>query len=118
MKDQDAFGWAVAAGAVLLLLVMMAHSYWKKRQRAELEGPGAAAFLIEDVRVTGAGQFCAVMLALHNLGILLFWSAGARSAVQEAVIGLIWIAGNQLWSLGVMLGRRRTFVMRRPPEAE
>ena len=66
------------------------------------------AFIEERVRFSAGGLVAEVFLILHNVGCLLFFM-GVKSAVQEASVGTIWIAGNVLWGVCAIIGRRKTY---------
>jgi membrane protein implicated in regulation of membrane protease activity len=65
------------------------------------------------------GAAAGVLLVLHNFGMLFAFIGGAKSAVQEASLGTVWIAGNVLWGVCAIIGRRRTYrVLRDQSPAE
>jgi hypothetical protein len=65
------------------------------------------------VTASTGGVFAGILLALHNLIMAVGYFTGARGAVQEASIGTIWIAGNVLWGVCVLVGRKRIYVVTR-----
>ncbi|MGB9366480.1 MAG: hypothetical protein WCE79_10745 [Xanthobacteraceae bacterium] len=70
----------------------------------------------EDIQPTAGGSFSVVLLVLFQIGMAFAFLSGAQSAVQEAAVGTVWIAGNILLGLCVAVGRRRTYyVTRREP---
>jgi hypothetical protein len=74
------------------------------------------ATLEERQSYTGGGAFCLFLLVAFQLLMVMAFFGAAKSAVQEASIGTLWIAGNILLGTGVLAGRKRTYrVMREPP---
>lgn len=81
--------------------------------------PVELARIDETVTLTGAGAFSGVLLVLHNMFMGALFLFGTRSAVQETSLGTIWIAGNVLWGVCMLMGRKRTYrVLRdqKPPQ--
>jgi hypothetical protein len=77
--------------------------------------PGhATAFVTEHPQIT-TGGFAAgiVMVSFNVMMLLVFLSGPFISAPQEAVLVLVWIVGNQVLGLIVMLGWRRNYLVRR-----
>jgi hypothetical protein len=59
---------------------------------------------------TSGGLIAVLLLVLNNFTMLLWiFVFGTKSAVQEAAIGTMWIAGNVLWGASAIIGRRRTY---------
>lgn len=116
------FVWvAIVAAAVVATFAIsrLAPSRWMARQPIppalvplpEAEQRHVAEF-IERARFTGGGMTCVVLLVLWNLLFpLLFFSA--KSVLQEAVMVLLWIGGNQVFIGGAAIGRTRSYFMRR-----
>lgn len=67
----------------------------------------------ERVSMTGGGVFAIALLVLHNLFMVLMFFGTAKSAIQEASLGTIWIAGNIVWCTCTILGRKRTYFVTR-----
>jgi hypothetical protein len=58
------------------------------------------------------------MLILWNFFAAAGFFLTANSAVQEAAVGVVWIAVNQPLCLWVQSGRRRIFISRKPEPEE
>jgi hypothetical protein len=58
----------------------------------------------------------ALVLLLLFQFVMVWAFSTTKSAVQEASIGTIWITGNILLGIGVIVGRRRTYHVLREPE--
>lgn len=127
-SNQTAAG--VIALAVVVVLIIAVAAAWRRGQRAEIDGkltppePTKVSYWMPPQRyeiariestttLSNGGVFCAVFLALHNILMILVYLGGARSAVQEASIGTVWIAGNILWGVCMMMGRRQTYIVTR-----
>jgi hypothetical protein len=79
------------------------------------EGP-LIATVEEQITATTVGTLSVVLLLLNHVGMIFALSA-ANGAIQEAAIGTVWIATNILLATGAVVGRRRTYLVRRtPPE--
>lgn len=77
------------------------------------------ARLEERVSLSTGGGIASVLLMLHNVVMFVAFFISAKSAIQEASLGTMWIAGNVLWAACMMLGRRSTYVVTRevqPPD--
>lgn len=77
--------------------------------------PVDIAWIEEQSNYSGAGSFFIVAMIFWNV-ILGFLFLDAGNVLRASVIGLLWIAGNQIWSLGVLLGHRRKLIIRRWPQ--
>jgi hypothetical protein len=62
----------------------------------------------ETVRFSTGGTFALLGLIAVQFLVFAAWSS-AKSAVQEASLGTLWIALNVLLGIGVIVGRRRTY---------
>lgn len=110
----------LALVAIVLVIVAFLTRHKRRARRLAREEQARdfaksynASFLIEQIEYTGAGNACAVVMVLWIIGTI-GWLAVAKSAFQETVVVLICIAGLLPLGLGVALGRRRIFIMRRP----
>ena len=70
------------------------------------------ARLEEQVDSTLGGRFCFLLLILNSLLWVLVMGADT-SAIRQAAYGTLLIAGNVLFGIGVIIGRRRTYVVTR-----
>ena len=66
------------------------------------------ATIEERATFSPGGSIAVVFLLLFQFGIILAWGS-TNSAVQEASLGTIWIAGNVLLGIGAIIGRRRSY---------
>lgn len=81
-----------------------------RKRSAERASLVVVAQLVERDSASAMGGFSALLMVVWNaLAVMFLFSGSARGAIQEAVVGLIWIAGNQVLSLGVLLGRDRRY---------
>lgn len=86
---------------------------WTPPPRTEI------ARIDEKATMSGGGVVCMVLLILHQIGIV-FAFAAANGAIQQATVGTLWIGGNVLWGIGIIVGRARTYRVTReesPPAA-
>ena len=71
---------------------------WTRPMRTEM------AHIEEIVALSGGGVVCLILLILHQLGIVLAF-ATTTEAIQQAAVGTLWIGGNTLWGIGIIVGR-------------
>lgn len=73
------------------------------------------ARIVEEVRTTLGGGVCTLMLILNAVCTIppfIFDS----SAVRQAAWAAAFTGGSVLWGIGVIVGRRRTYVVHRSPK--
>lgn len=99
---------AVLAGLVVLAL------FWRAREKRKIiiKTRDEIARIEEITLATAGGTLAMLLLVLHNAGMLAIFM-GTKNAIQEASLGTLWIAGNVLWGIGVIVGRKRTYVVTR-----
>lgn len=78
--------------------------------------PAAGTYFVEHARFTGGGILCLILLVLWNIALAAGFVFGTRVAVSEIAFALVWLGGNQMIGLGVLIGRRRAFVAQRAPD--
>jgi len=103
------FSQETAIGVMVLLLLVALVRFListtnKKKEMPQIE----IARLVEDVGFTTGGTIAVFLLILHNCLMFYLYVGATKSAVQEASIGTIWIAGNVLFGIGAIIGRHRT----------
>jgi nitrogen fixation-related uncharacterized protein len=129
----------LSAYAVIALVVIVVAIWWaikwsqrdgdqiaaKKRSAAEAgsapppkrrvpSGPQQTdLFLIEEVE--GGSWFFGLILIIYNIAMPLWFFFGTHSVMQETVIALMWIGGNQAFGFLMIQSRRRKFVVYRNP---
>ncbi len=105
----------VCVAAIVIGLVIYAISRSSARHAASWKPPARQeiARIEERVSLSGLGGLSSVLLMLHNVVMAIAFFVSAKSAVQEASLGTMWIAGNVLWGVCMMMGRRSTYVVTR-----
>ena len=58
------------------------------------------------------GTIAVLMLVLCNFIAVMNFST-SKTVLQETVAALIWIGSNVLWGTGAIIGRKRTYIVRR-----
>lgn len=104
-------GIAVLVG--LIAYIRGKQPWYERYLRGERLGPNDMIFT-EHVRTTAIGTLCGLGLIVVNALALAGFSLARLGLLQVAPL-LIWIGLNMLLGLGVALGRRRVFVMRKNP---
>jgi len=116
MSLQEWIAVAVVAAILAVLFALLVRVRWQSRVKriAHLEDLAAShiADIEEDVRLSLGGTICLLLLILHNFAVL-SWFTLPKSAFQEASVAAIWTGGNVLWGIGILIGRRRTYHVRR-----
>lgn len=119
----SAWAWALAIlGAAAIVAFGLARE--RRRERAARAAAEAhyrpTGILTETSEATVAGNVARAALVLTNVGFLALVASGAAgfSAVQEAAVGTVWIALNVALGVGVVVGRRSTFVLRERKDSE
>jgi hypothetical protein len=97
--------FAVVAFALVLGGLAINHFATTKDKVPEVE----IARIVEQVWFSGGGLIAVILLMLHNWLMFYLFFAATKSAVQEASLGTLWIAGNVLFGVGAIIGRRRTY---------
>jgi hypothetical protein len=97
--------FAVVAFALVLGALAINHFATTKDKVPEVE----IAKIVEQVWFSGGGLIAVILLMLHNCVMFYLYLVATKSAVQEASIGTMWIAGNVLFGVGAIIGRRRTY---------
>jgi hypothetical protein len=64
---------------------------------------------IEERTIFSSGGSVAVILLFVFQVLIIFAWGSTKSAVQEASLGTVWIAGNILLGIGAIIGRRRSY---------
>jgi hypothetical protein len=78
------------------------------------EEAGDLIYLHERRKMTGGGVTAVVLMVLFNVvmttAVLLF---GDLRAEPSLLLALLWLVGNQVFSLGVLVGWERNYVVSR-----
>ena len=100
---------AIVVGALAgLAVTAVILKFWSGPPRLTPPTLTEIARIEERVRFSLTGGMAVVLLLLHQTLILSLWQ-GALGSLPEAAIGIAWIAGNVLWGIGVIVGRRRSY---------
>lgn len=94
---------------LLPIAVMVAKRGYMRR--AEMEDDLAAremATIVEDVRTTGFGGVCIVLLLL-TVAVTTFSYLSAATVFQQIASGVSLIGGGVLFGAGAVMGRTRTY---------
>jgi hypothetical protein len=78
----------------------------------QLENSPIIASIDETTVFSGGGVFAMVMLVLTQT-IGLFALLGSTNIFQQLMAGVMIISGTLLWGIGVIIGRKRSYVVRR-----
>lgn len=97
------------------MLVLLAMSLMRDLASAQAAPPGAIALIEERVIVSRGGRFALVMIVLFNVvaAVAFVISLDRQLAVTSV---LIWVGFNVLWGFGAVIGRKRSYVVRQPPQ--
>lgn len=111
VKDLEAV-WMIGAPILLIaaLIALWIVSFIRRR-RFEREMIATAEF-IEESYLNFWGGVSAIALFLWNVIGIAMLTGNLKTVFQEVAALLLWIGGNQILIMGVMVGRRRRFVMR------
>jgi hypothetical protein len=100
------------AGIILLAVVIAIIVHVKSRKDTQLAWTEPTrtemARIEERVALSGGGVVCLILLILHQIGIVLAF-ATTSDGIQLAAVGTLWIGGNTLWGIGIIVGRTRTY---------
>jgi hypothetical protein len=66
----------------------------------------------EQVAFSGGGIVAVLLLVLCNLIAIVSFVA-STTILQETLAALVWIGWNILWGTGAIIGRKRTYIVRR-----
>jgi hypothetical protein len=110
----DAF--ALIGGGLLFLVLLGLAVREFLRPRAERQGE-AIAVIEERVTFTIGGGVALLMLVISIAGAAM-WFLAARTVIEQAAVGAVFTANAVIWGVGIVVGRRRTYVVRRAPPGE
>lgn len=91
---------------------------WQSQGMNRIEThPDQIAQIDEVATFSAGGAIALIALILFQILMVLSFFGTAKSAVQEAAIGTLWMAGNVLLCTGIIVGRTRSYrVFRTPPK--
>jgi hypothetical protein len=100
------------AGVILLAVIIAIIVQVKSRKNMQMAWTQPTrtetANIEEIVAFSGGGVVCLILLILHQIGIMLAF-ATTSEGIQQAAVGTLWIGGNTLWGIGIIVGRTRTY---------
>ena len=106
-----------AAGVALVVLAIVVGVWIARRNRAAAFEPDQIALISERVTFS-LGGFCAVVLLLvWNVAAACLWISQAI-VIPETLLAIFWVGGNVLWGIGIIVGRKRAYLVYRMPPAE
>jgi hypothetical protein len=120
MTQEQQNAAVVIGGAVIIVVIIVVMLWYGFRQKGEpsvyvAPTPPEQIARLEEITVfTGLGIVALILLILHQAAMVI-WMTVARSAVQEASVGTVWIAGNVLLCTLLVVGRRGTYRVLRDP---
>jgi hypothetical protein len=86
--------------------------------RSRIQPGVEIAFIVEQAKLSGGGRSAGGLMFIFNLGMAFLFVAGTRNVLGETVVALLWLVGNQVFGLMVMLGLRRDYIVQRAEERQ
>jgi hypothetical protein len=102
----------VVSAVILGAAVAMAVAMRQRRQQEALLRVREVATIVEEIRMTGAGRICWVLLgsiALFSCAVGYYYLV--ETVVQQIRLGMLVVVGLFVFGLGAALGRRRTYTV-------
>jgi hypothetical protein len=106
-----------AAGVALVVLVIVAGIWIARRNRPAVFEPDQIALISERVTFSLGGVCAVVLLLVWNVAAAYLWISQAI-VISETLLAMFWVGGNVLWGIGILVGRRRAYVVYKMPPAE
>jgi hypothetical protein len=100
----------VVSAVILGATAAMVLAIRQRRQQEEFLRVREVATIVEEIRVTGAGRICWVLLgsiALFSCAVGYYYSV--ETVAQQIRLGMLVVVGLFIFGLGAALGRRRTY---------
>ena len=104
----------IAGIAMLAILVSIAIWIWRRIRSPTSPDPDQIARISERVTYSAGGFFAMFLLVLSNAAAVYMWLTD-MNILPERVFALLWIGSNMLWGIGIIVGRRRTYVVYKMP---
>ena len=114
--------YELCVGAAMVVAALVYVGIFAIRDRSQQRPLHIVASMIEEQRPSTVGALCIALLLIWNIGAAYGFARAAKiSIVATAMTStpylLIWVAGNQVLSLGVLLGRKRRYVILQEDDA-
>lgn len=102
--------WLVIGAIVIALLIPSIRARIAQRRRESKATE--IAHIIEGSTISVAGQLSIILMVVFGAWCFLDFMAGT-TPLQKIVSVLIWIGGNLILGIAVLLGHRRVYVIRK-----